>query len=166
MRSLEDTLAYRHDGVVDKLQTVYGIDAKEADDLFLEAKRWLWLQARASRDRAAGQRAPRYLPITPSLTMIDEAWHTFILFTRDYLTFCADFLGEIVHHLPNAGQYADHTSDLTPVLEDMMYYVYETLGRDVLIKWYAEYQDKYAGVEVRFVATPRPQPAASVAARL
>ncbi len=32
--------------------------------------------------------------------MVDEVWHTHILFTRDYLRFCTDVFGGFVHHNP------------------------------------------------------------------
>ena len=82
--------------------------------------------------------------------MLDEAWHTFILFTHDYLEFCRDYLGQYIHHQPNAGQHAEAHGDLTPMLRQMMEYVYDQLGRDTLIKWYSDYHDKYAGLTVRF----------------
>jgi hypothetical protein len=30
----------------------------------------------------------------------DEAWHVFILFTDEYLTFCLELCGEYLHHDP------------------------------------------------------------------
>ena len=38
-------------------------------------------------------------PIQPS-KQIDEMWHEFILFTRDYYYFCKNYLGQFVHHVP------------------------------------------------------------------
>lgn len=38
-------------------------------------------------------------PCFPS-NELDEIWHTFILFTKDYYTFCIDGLGKFVHHIP------------------------------------------------------------------
>ena len=32
---------------------------------------------------------------------VDEVWHTFILFTRDYQDFCRDVFGRYIHHSPN-----------------------------------------------------------------
>lgn len=31
---------------------------------------------------------------------VDEFWHTFLLFTRDYDTYCEQFLGQKLHHQP------------------------------------------------------------------
>jgi hypothetical protein len=31
---------------------------------------------------------------------VDEAWHEFILFTREYQAFCSGVMGRFVHHVP------------------------------------------------------------------
>ena len=32
---------------------------------------------------------------------VDEVWHTFILFTRDYMSFCEEVFGHYLHHQPS-----------------------------------------------------------------
>ena len=32
---------------------------------------------------------------------IDQAWHMFILITRDYARFCAEYCGRYIHHEPS-----------------------------------------------------------------
>lgn len=39
-------------------------------------------------------------PVTPSAA-VDVAWHHFILFTRDYMDYCATHLGRYIHHVPD-----------------------------------------------------------------
>lgn len=39
-------------------------------------------------------------PVTPSAA-VDVAWHHFILFTRDYMDYCATHLGRFIHHVPD-----------------------------------------------------------------
>lgn len=38
-------------------------------------------------------------PLAPSRT-VDIGWHTFILHTRDYATFCERIAGRFLHHVP------------------------------------------------------------------
>lgn len=33
--------------------------------------------------------------------LVDEVWHTFILFTNEYRKFCKTIIGEYIHHEPN-----------------------------------------------------------------
>jgi hypothetical protein len=38
--------------------------------------------------------------ITPS-RKLDEVWHDFILFTKDYQEFCIKYFGKMIHHKPS-----------------------------------------------------------------
>ncbi len=35
---------------------------------------------------------------------IDEIWHTFLMFTRDYAEFCQQVAGRFIHHVPETGK--------------------------------------------------------------
>ena len=35
--------------------------------------------------------------------MIDETWHVFVLFTKEYTDFCNEYCGGYVHHAPHTG---------------------------------------------------------------
>ena len=52
-------------------------------------------------DDSAGSNGPR----RPS-PLVDRAWHTFILHTRDYAQFCQDRFGRFIHHVPEPGSSA------------------------------------------------------------
>lgn len=43
----------------------------------------------------------RGIPMVSEL--VDEVWHTFVLFTRDYHKFCKMLVGGYIHHIPNTG---------------------------------------------------------------
>jgi len=32
--------------------------------------------------------------------IVDDAWHTFMIFSRDYTAFCSDLAGDYIHHEP------------------------------------------------------------------
>lgn len=147
MRSLEETLRYEHPGVCEKLVELYDISDSEAQELFLETKRWLWLLGKSTDDfRNRGLEVS--MGITPSLIMIDQAWHTFIIFTQDYARFCKEYLGEYIHHTPAGGGHFVERDEL----ELRFHYICEHLGRKTLIKWYSEYQEKYGNMRIKFQA--------------
>lgn len=87
MRSLSEVLAYRHDGVVEKLRTRLSIGTDEAEILFDDTKRFLFLCGSCDE------------PLGPP-PAIDTGWHEFILFTKDYDGFCSDKFGRFIHHQP------------------------------------------------------------------
>ena len=64
-------------------------ESKEsADEVLLELKRWLTLCAMY----------PTKQYVTGS--KVDDMWHTFILFTREYIHFCQEITGSYIHHCP------------------------------------------------------------------
>jgi hypothetical protein len=40
-------------------------------------------------------------PVGMISPIVDEVWHAFILFTKDYAAFCQDVFGRFIHHAPN-----------------------------------------------------------------
>lgn len=88
---IDDILAFEAPYLIEKLLKNAVVDsAEEADELFREVKRYLVL-AKLDRDRSWNMYSLR----------IDEVWHQFILFTRQYTEFCNRFFGRYVPHNPS-----------------------------------------------------------------
>ncbi len=81
-------MAYRHPGMIERLEDKLGISESEAEELFDDTKRFLYLCATVEG------------PLAPS-ERIDEAWHHFILHTKDYDAFCRRYFGRFIHHVPH-----------------------------------------------------------------
>lgn len=79
--------AYEHPSLVRRIQEKLNLDAGAAQQLFVEMKRFLALCGMSGTS------------LTPS-KMVDEAWHHFILFTKQYRAFCFDHFGRMIHHVP------------------------------------------------------------------
>ncbi len=84
---LHRVLAYRHPELIVRLEEKLNIPEQEASELFDDLKRFLFLCATQEERLGPTDR-------------IDEAWHNFILFTKDYRNFCTDILGKFVEHVP------------------------------------------------------------------
>ena len=80
--------------VVEKLSESSALQANEVDSAIAEFKRYLALVGFGYED----------LPV-PNV-MVDEVWHTFILFTREYAGFCQETIGRFVHHAPRTSRTA------------------------------------------------------------
>jgi hypothetical protein len=78
---------YGNDRVTAKLQSELSLSPADAALLFQDLKRFLALCAGTS------------VPLAPP-RIVDQAWHQFILFTRDYAAFCNEFCGRFIHHQP------------------------------------------------------------------
>lgn len=62
----------------------------------------------------------------PSIA-VDGAWHEFILFTRDYMTFCDRAIGRFLHHSPTSALPKDRSELL---IEDGFFRTWELACRD------------------------------------
>jgi hypothetical protein len=157
--SLEQALAYRNDQILHKFQERWNVSFEEADELFEETKKWLWLQAAA---RHVPDAPP--LAMTVALAIVDEMLHTFILFTREYIQYCDDNYGVYLHHTPMTKKEKDaklawfksapeqmlaHEADF---LSGMYAFTYDLLGEQTVQRWYAEYPLKYSGTRMSELA--------------
>ena len=75
------------------------MDREASLRIFTETKKWLWLCACCSNQRMENKESVN-LVIDDSMLLLDETWHTFILFTRDYTEFCLNQFGFKIHHAP------------------------------------------------------------------
>jgi hypothetical protein len=83
----EDVVAYDHPVLVLRLQNKLGLSVVEAETLFKDTLRFLYLCG-TSPERLSPNEA------------LDFGWHEFLLFTEDYANFCDAFFGFFIHHRP------------------------------------------------------------------
>jgi hypothetical protein len=142
--SLEEVLAYRHPGVVRRYAKEQGVSLAEAEEVFRETLKWLYLCYRSTTMDPEGPGCA----MTPEIARLDEMWHTFILFTRDYAAFCERYFGFFLHHVPNVDEEEkpEDPETVRPLLERHFGLVYDVLGEDTLHNWYEECRYAAAGV--------------------
>jgi len=86
-----DALAYEAPYLIEKLVKERIVEtADEAEALFAEAKKYIVL-VRCDGTHIWEMHSLR----------VDEAWHQFVLFTKQYTEFCERFFGRYVHHSPS-----------------------------------------------------------------
>jgi len=149
--SLEDVLAYSNRDVVYRFKKAYSLSWEEAEDIFEQVKKWLWL---ANHRRRSG--IDKGLSIDLSLVVIDEMWHNFVLFTKEYTQFCMQYFGYYLHHGPaTEAEEREHRerletlerADRVRVVKDakrpQYEYIYDHLGEETFVKWYMEYPKAY-----------------------
>lgn len=142
--SLPDILAYQNDDVICRFLDKYNVTEQEALDLFAETKKFLYLS--------------HFEPvfISDDMVMIDEMWHNFILFTKDYHHFCINYFGKFKHHQPTSKAEKEERKkkrkesngeihqDFLNKVEDLMNAAYDHLGAETVEKWFDEYAEKYS----------------------
>lgn len=88
-KTLDEARAYPLGDVIARFQKDGGLSEEEACLQFDELLKYLVLCSQKTVG-IYGMRGP-----------IDNAWHSFLMFTRLYQQFCDDVLGQFVHHRPN-----------------------------------------------------------------
>lgn len=78
---------YQNPVLLNKMQAELALNPMEARVLFEDVKKFLALSVGAKQ------------PFAPP-HLVDEGWHLFILFTKDYEVFCEEYFGYFVHHVP------------------------------------------------------------------
>ena len=152
--NLEQALAYQNDDIIYKFMENWSLPEEDVRELFHETKKWIWLSGLSIASRDKGGEGP-VLMITQSMIMLDEMWHTFILFTKEYQLFCKGFLGFYLNHSPTtrsqkekemAELQADpegYQKNFEEKLSVQYSYIYDHLGEETLVKWYSDWTDKY-----------------------
>lgn len=155
MQDLEVVLSYQNPDVVLRFSEDHHVSLADANEIFIEMKRWLWFSARRLKAIEAG--AENFaIPLFDEVLAIDLMWHTFILYTRDYAEFCENMFGFFLHHTPksqaeqvawdlrvstNAEEaMAERLKDLRKVYES----IFNELGPQVLLKWCEEFPTRFA----------------------
>jgi len=87
IEKLNDVLNYDNNDVLNKIINTCNLSKNEAKQLFFDLKAFLYL-ATISKEK-----------IAPTVR-IDNAWHAFLLHTKDYGSFCQQYFGKFIHHSP------------------------------------------------------------------
>ncbi len=140
--NLKQLLQYKNNRVISRYDDEYPNTIMSAEETFTELMKYMWLCYKHRLDKTR-------FPMNDSLNFncvihiemeeIDNMWHTFLLFTRDYQDFCNDYLGSFFHHDPLPAKRRKvskqkYEKELTLYLT----YIYENLGEDTLLKWFKE----------------------------
>lgn len=142
--TLAQIIQYRNEDVLSRFTDLFDVTDEEAEDLFIETKKFLFIC-----------RQPGVF-IPDELLIVDEMWHNFILFTKEYQDFCTFYFGGYLHHTPSSKvakiQHRQAlAADATTVrqtfheqLATLMSVTYDHLGRDTVIKWFQHYPVQYS----------------------
>lgn len=148
-------MAYKSDDVVQGFRRNYAVDTRTARRLFDDVKRWLWLFSIAPpRLRKTG------FLIDTRLKILDEMWHNFILFTREYRAYCRALRVPYINHAPTTNRMrrvAARKRAADPEAWQRAYerdqrrfyeFVFAHLGGATLRRWYLEYPRRFSEAQI------------------
>jgi len=143
---LSDLLQYQHPKVIQTYIRAYQIEERQARALFEDMLTYLWISTKHDFDRQAqpdNVHLQFHFVMHEEMRPIDDMWHNFILYTRDYTIFCNQYFGSYIHHQPDIA--IDHVptqSEFTDNMEKYLAYIYEHLGEATLLRWFAKHFDQ------------------------
>lgn len=121
-----------HDAmIIRRFQQQFSLPDDICKDLLLVVKSYLWLSARRLKEEG------KFIPMLESHYAVDEMWHTFILFTREYTDFSLYLAGKYLHHSPSEQGSAIPLSEM----RDCIAYIAQYLDEDLLRKWFLEWPE-------------------------
>ncbi|MBK7882592.1 MAG: hypothetical protein IPJ81_01185 [Chitinophagaceae bacterium] len=148
---LATILQYRNEDVISRFCDQFDIAPDEAEDIFRETKKFLYLAKYPS------------VFIPDELLIIDEMWHNFILFTKVYHHFSTTYFNEYLHHLPASKSEKEASKKLAAdnptaakeeylkKFEALVSTVYDVLGEDTVLKWFEIYPRQYSKSKINLL---------------
>ncbi len=135
------SLLFTSEFVVAAFMRDYKVSYEEAKDIFSETIKWIYLGQLETKAKRGFN-----LSIFGGTYIIDEMWHTFILCTEEYHSFCLQYFKRYIHHRPiiNTSENKINEQKFLEECKQMMSYVYDHLGEETAIKWYKTYAKKYS----------------------
>jgi hypothetical protein len=129
IQTAHEALTYEAPFLIEKLIKNAVVDtAEEGDALFREVKRYLVL-AHQDQDHVWNMYSLR----------VDEAWHQFILFTRQYMDFCHRYFGRYIPHNPSNAPKVEFVRPVEKTSFEQFHARYQELfGEPLPDVWYDE----------------------------
>lgn len=146
--TLTEILQYKNIHVLNRYQKDFPNSSISAEEAFTELLKYIWLVAKQANDKSNN---PKNVNLNFTCSMheemidIDNMWHTFLLFTKDYHDFCTRYLaGHFLHHFPEIEKENKLTGqEYANELNNYLSYIYENLGAETVMKWFNIFSENF-----------------------
>ncbi|MEO6282389.1 MAG: hypothetical protein ABIO93_03310 [Dyadobacter sp.] len=148
---LQAILSYQDENIISRFVDSFDVTWEQAEDVFQETKKFLVMG-----------RLPGVF-MFDDILILDEMWHNFICFTREYAAFGEAYFGEFLHHLPNTKAEKESVKELAAqnpekaqqsYLESLkvtMEYCYDAFGEETVTKWFQVYPIMYSKENIKLL---------------
>lgn len=153
-----DALAkFHHEETVLRFTSNFDVSYEESLELFQDMKLFLAMMVRYP---------DQHVFAVEAIYVLDEMWHTFLMFTKDYREFCYEYFGVMIDHEPMKRAEKEHNQKmlaenkeeaekvLRPGVENLYSMIYDFLGPEMLIKWIRGYGEKYTMEYINKIRKP------------
>lgn len=139
--TLDEILEYRHPGVEERFCRFFKKSPEEAKKTFADLMRFFWASEKHEQDKTykSQENLDFVFIMDEAMRPIDDIWHIFLLYTKDYMEFCEKYFGQYIHHLPDIVPDLEESHDkFEQNLTKFINYNYELLGHDTMQRWFGE----------------------------
>ena len=139
--TLEEILAFRHPGVENRFCLFFKKTPEEAKETFSDLMRFFWASEKHEQDKMISNSSDLdfVFIMDEAMRPIDDIWHIFLLYTKDYMDFCDQYFGQYIHHLPDiVPNMEQDTQKFEENLEKFINYNYDLLGQQTIERWFGE----------------------------
>jgi len=143
MTDLPTILSYQNIEVLNRYSKDYPNNKLAPQEAFEELMKFFWLFQKHQEDKLKfpdKKELDFICGIHTEMKEIDDMWHTFLLFTKDYISFCKQYLGRFFHHSPTTDKEKAErsTNDFEIDFVRFLSYAYDNLGEEIVRKWFGE----------------------------
>ena len=103
--NLDKLLAYKNEKILDRYRKDHPNNKCGAEEALTELLKFFWLGEKLKKDKmfSPDDKNLKFVcSIHSEMKEIDDMWHTFLLFTRDYADFSKKYFGSYIHHTPHS----------------------------------------------------------------
>lgn len=137
--SLDSLLTYSNPKLIKRYQQDYPNNRLPAEEVLIELLKYFWLCHKHKYDKEnnlSNESLQFNCDIYPEMKEMDDMWHTFLLFSKDYMNFCLKNFEQFLHHNPTTENNISSTDEFAVQFKRYLSYIYDHLGEDTLIKWF------------------------------
>lgn len=137
--ALHELLEYKNEEVFARYKKDYPNNKMSPEAAFSELVKYIWLCMKHDQDKKCckDQALDFACVMHEEMAEIDDMWHVFLLFTKDYQDFCQKYLSAFFHHQPMSSQSKiDLELNYEIELRRYLAYIEQHLGPDTLKKWF------------------------------
>lgn len=135
-----DLIKYKNHPLIKRYQQDCPHNQLSAEEALTELLKYFWISEKQAYDQHNDPHNESFqfsCALHSEMKEIDDMWHTFLLFTQDYSTFCDRYFGRFLHHVPNVDKGNQDIKRDEIELTRYLSYVYDHLGEETLKKWFA-----------------------------
>lgn len=138
---LDEILKYKNPAVVRRFAKEHPEKSQRAEMIFEDLMRFFWGTKKHLLDRSSqpnDESLKFFFIMDEDMREIDQMWHVFLLYTRDYADYCQRYFGEYLHHQPDLVPYFEEKGfEFNTNLEKFLNYTYELFGENVIRRWFS-----------------------------